>query len=110
VSARETPLDVAARGAHPTKSLSAGGFASAPRRRPGRPQFAPEKMDELTGTAMSWVTGSFGWLFVLMSGAFVLFSGYLALSRYGNIKLGPDDAVPQFSPFSWVSVLLWPVA
>jgi glycine betaine transporter len=62
-------------------------------------------MDELTGTAMSWVTGSFGWLFVLMSGAFVLFSGYLALSRYGNIKLGPDDAVPQFSTFSWVSMM-----
>jgi glycine betaine transporter len=66
---------------------------------------APETMDELTGTAMSWVTGSFGWLFVLMSGAFVLFSAYLALSRYGNIKLGPDDAVPQFSTFSWVSMM-----
>ena len=66
---------------------------------------APEKMGDLTGNAMSWVTGSLGWLFILTSGAFVLFSGYLALSRYGNIKLGPDDSVPQFSKFSWVSMM-----
>jgi glycine betaine transporter len=66
---------------------------------------APKTMGDLTGKAMSWVTGSFGWLFILTSAAFVLFSGYLALSRYGNIKLGPDDAVPEFSKFSWVSMM-----
>jgi glycine betaine transporter len=66
---------------------------------------APEKMGDLTANAMTWVTGSFGWLFVLTSGAFVAFSAYLALSRYGNIKLGPDDAVPEFSKFSWVSMM-----
>jgi choline/carnitine/betaine transport len=54
---------------------------------------------------MSFVTGSFGWLFILTSGAFVAFSAYLALSRYGNIKLGPDDSVPEFSKFSWVSMM-----
>jgi glycine betaine transporter len=66
---------------------------------------SPEKMGDLTDKAMSWVTGSFGWLFILTSGAFVLFSAYLALSRYGNIKLGPDDSVPEFSRFSWVSMM-----
>src|SRR5215208_292528 len=66
---------------------------------------APDKMGDLTDKAMSWVTGSFGWLFVLTSGAFLLFAGYLALSRYGNIKLGPDDSVPEFSKFSWVSMM-----
>jgi len=66
---------------------------------------APKKMDDLTSKAMSWVTGSFGWLFILTSAAFVVFSAYLALSRYGNIKLGPDDSVPEFSKFSWVSMM-----
>ncbi len=66
---------------------------------------SPEKMGDLTNTAMSWVTASFGWLFILTSGAFVLFAAYLALSRYGNIKLGPDDSVPEFSRFSWVSMM-----
>ncbi|HEX7824629.1 MAG TPA: BCCT family transporter [Mycobacterium sp.] len=66
---------------------------------------APKKMDDLTGKAMSWVTASFGWLFILTSAAFVVFSAYLALSRYGNIKLGPDDSEPEFSKFSWVSMM-----
>jgi glycine betaine transporter len=66
---------------------------------------APDKMGDLTGKAMAWVTSSFGWLFILTSAAFVLFSAYLALSRYGNIKLGPDDSVPEFSKFSWVSMM-----
>lgn len=65
----------------------------------------PEGMGEVTGDAMSWLTGSLGWLFVLTSGFFVLFSGYLALSRYGNIRLGPDDSLPEFSTFSWVSMM-----
>ena len=65
----------------------------------------PEELAERTSTALTWVTNSFGWLFVLTSAAFVLFSAYLALTRYGNIKLGPDDSVPEFSTFSWVSMM-----
>ena len=62
-------------------------------------------MGEATSTTLAWLEKSFGWLFVLTTAAFVLFSGYLALSRYGNIKLGPDDAEPEFSTFSWVSMM-----
>ena len=54
---------------------------------------------------LGWVTGHFGWLFVLASAAFLLFSAYLAVTRYGNIKLGPDDSEPEFSTFSWVSMM-----
>ncbi len=65
----------------------------------------PEGLAEETGTILSWVTGSFGWLFVLSSAGFVVFSAYLALTRYGNIKLGRDDDEPEFSTFSWVSMM-----
>jgi len=64
-----------------------------------------EGLATATGTALAWITSSFGWLFVLSSGAFVAFSAYLAFTRYGNIKLGPDDSVPEFSTFSWVSMM-----
>ena len=60
---------------------------------------------EKTSEALDWVTDNFGWLFVLTSAGFVLFSAYLALTRYGNIKLGPDDSEPEFSTFSWVSMM-----
>ena len=65
----------------------------------------PEDFAEKTGEALTWVTNNFGWLFVLTSAGFVLFSAYLAITRYGNIKLGPDDSEPEFSTFSWVSMM-----
>ena len=58
-----------------------------------------------TGKALAWITDNFGWLFVLVSAAFLIFAGYLALTRYGNIRLGPDDSTPEFSTFSWVSMM-----
>ncbi len=65
----------------------------------------PDEMAIRTGDALSWVTERFGWLFVLTSAGFVLFSAYLAVSRYGNIKLGLDDSEPEFSTFSWISMM-----
>jgi glycine betaine transporter len=65
----------------------------------------PEAMAERTTSVLTWITENFGWLFVLTSAAFVLFSAYLAVTRYGNIKLGPDDSQPEFSTFSWVSMM-----
>ncbi|CUR56248.1 Glycine betaine transporter [metagenome] len=65
----------------------------------------PDGLNDGTAKALAWMTESFGWLFVLTSGFFVLFSAYLAFSRYGNIKLGPDDSEPEFSTFSWVSMM-----
>jgi glycine betaine transporter len=65
----------------------------------------PEGMSERTTSALTWITTNFGWLFVLTSAAFVAFSVYLAVTRYGNIKLGPDDSEPEFSTFSWVSMM-----
>jgi glycine betaine transporter len=62
-------------------------------------------MDTGTGEALAWVTKSFGWLFILVSALFLLFSAYLAVTRYGNIRLGPDDSTPEFSTFSWVSMM-----
>ena len=66
---------------------------------------SPTGMGTTVTAARGWVTGTFGWLFVLTSAFFVLFSLYLAASRYGAVKLGPDDAQPEFSTFSWVSMM-----
>ena len=64
-----------------------------------------EGMGTTTGELLGWLETTFGWLFILVSAAFLLFSGYLAVTRYGNIKLGPDDSEPEFSTFSWVSMM-----
>lgn len=36
---------------------------------------------------------------------FVLFLVYLMFSKFGNIRLGRNDSRPEFSFFSWISML-----
>ena len=64
-----------------------------------------EGMGTTTGELLGWLETTFGWLFILVSASFLLFSAYLAVTRYGNIRLGPDDSEPEFSTFSWVSMM-----
>jgi len=64
-----------------------------------------EGMGTTTTELLGWLETTFGWLFILVSASFLLFSGYLAMTRYGNIRLGPDDSQPEFSTFSWVSMM-----
>ncbi|MFI2651220.1 BCCT family transporter [Micromonospora fulviviridis] len=66
---------------------------------------ATDNLASVTSAALSWVATAFGWVFVLASAAFVVLSIWLALSRYGRIKLGRDDEKPEFSTVSWVAMM-----
>ena len=46
-----------------------------------------------------------GWMYLLATSGFVLFAFFLALSRYGNIRLGPDNEAPEFSFNSWLAMI-----
>ncbi|WFD10456.1 glycine betaine uptake BCCT transporter [Tepidibacter hydrothermalis] len=48
---------------------------------------------------------TFGWMYLLAMFVFVLVSVLLACSRYGNVKLGPDDSTPDYSYVSWFAML-----
>lgn len=48
---------------------------------------------------------NFSWLYLGVMLAFVLFSLALALSKWGKIRLGPDDARPEYSTVSWFAML-----
>ena len=58
-----------------------------------------------SGSLMSWVSINFGWLFVASVIAFIVFLVWMAYGKYGNIKLGKDTDKPEFSTFSWYSML-----
>jgi choline/glycine/proline betaine transport protein len=51
------------------------------------------------------ISENFGWLYVLVSSAMVVVAFYLALSKYGSIRLGPNHVLPEFSFISWLSML-----
>ncbi len=45
------------------------------------------------------------WFYVFTVAVIVLFVVYLGVSRFGEIKLGPDHAIPEFSFVTWLSML-----
>lgn len=51
------------------------------------------------------VTSNFGWFFVITVNIILIFAIYLAFSKYGKIRLGGDDAEPEFSKPSWFAML-----
>ncbi|HLU07152.1 MAG TPA: BCCT family transporter [Woeseiaceae bacterium] len=57
------------------------------------------------GTARDAITRWFGWFLVLSVQGFLLFCIYLALSRFGYIRLGGPGARPEFSTASWFAML-----
>jgi len=64
-----------------------------------------ESLADVSGDTLGWVTKSFGWLFVLVSTGFVVLSAVLAFSRWGKIRLGPEDEAPEFRTVSWIAMM-----
>jgi hypothetical protein len=51
------------------------------------------------------VTEHFGFLYLLAGLAVLVFLGWLALSRYGRVRLAADDEPPEFNTLSWTAML-----
>lgn len=60
-----------------------------------------EKMTAL----FNYLSRDFNWVYLTVVSGYVVFLLYLALSKYGSIKLGPDDSEPEFSLYSWIAML-----
>ncbi len=67
--------------------------------------FYPDSADALFSGAQSWVVSRFDWFYTVVVTVFLLFLVLVAASRFGDIRLGPDDAVPEFSFVSWTAML-----
>ena len=66
---------------------------------------APSQAEAVIGAAVGYIVDWFGWFYVALTTAVLVFVLYLAISRYGSIKLGPDHSTPEFSTFAWASML-----
>ncbi|MBK0015968.1 choline transporter [Kosakonia cowanii] len=56
-------------------------------------------------TTVNWVSSTFGWFYMLAATLYIVFVVYMACSRYGAIKLGPEQSKPEFSLLSWSAML-----
>ena len=64
-----------------------------------------EQAGEVFGAMQGFITHKFGWLFVILVNIALIFCLYLAMSRYGDIRLGHQTETPQYSLFSWIGML-----
>lgn len=67
--------------------------------------FAPDSLASLAKLTLDGIIRIFGWGFVVSTAFFLIFSVILAFSRFGKIRLGPDDEAPEFTTISWVCMM-----
>ena len=57
------------------------------------------------GALRPWLTSTFDWVFMIAANIFVLFCLYLIVSPLGKIRLGGQDAKPDYSYAGWFAML-----
>jgi len=79
-----------------------------------------DPMEKVFTDTQNWISDNFGWFLVLIVNFYLFFTIYFAFSKFGKIRLGGKDAVPEFSRKSWfamlfsagmgIGILFWSVA
>ncbi|EIL55267.1 choline transport protein BetT [Escherichia coli 541-15] len=57
------------------------------------------------GRTLDWVSKTFGWYYLLAATLYIVFVVCIACSRFGSVKLGPEQSKPEFSLLSWAAML-----
>ncbi|WP_018950810.1 BCCT family transporter [Thioalkalivibrio sp. AKL12] len=65
----------------------------------------PEQANEHLDNTRQWIGRTFDWLFLSAGNIFVLFCLALVVLPIGRIRIGGQDAKPEFSVISWFSML-----
>ena len=65
----------------------------------------PGQVNVVISILFSLCTHELGWLFMLTCLASFGFMIWLTFSKYGKIKLGNKDEIPQYNNLSWIAML-----
>jgi len=66
---------------------------------------APGPFNDVVQTVLAEVVRGAGWMYLLIVFLTLSFLLYLAFGRFGNLRIGGEDAEPEFSNASWLSML-----
>jgi choline/glycine/proline betaine transport protein len=61
--------------------------------------------EAVLGTVVGWVSTWFGWYYIALATAVLVFVIVLGFSRYGSVRLGPEHSRPEFSTGAWAAML-----
>jgi choline/glycine/proline betaine transport protein len=65
-----------------------------------------ENASEIFKAGLDFITNTAGWFLILASNIFIVAALYFAMGKFGQIRLGGKDAVPEFSTMAWYAMLL----
>ena len=64
-----------------------------------------ESVTATFSTAADWLKENLGWFYILGVTVFLAFLIWIAMSRFGRIRLGGDDERPEHSTATWFAML-----
>ncbi|RZU62296.1 BCCT family transporter [Zhihengliuella halotolerans] len=64
-----------------------------------------EPMGDAFGAASTWLLTNLGWFYIFGVSVFLLFLIYLAISRWGRVRLSEEDEGPEHSDKAWFAML-----
>ncbi|MFD2758727.1 choline BCCT transporter BetT [Gulosibacter faecalis] len=67
--------------------------------------FAPAAAQTTMQQVVGWISENLGWFYVLTVTVVIGFVLWVAFSKEGSVRLGPDHSRPQYKFFTWVSML-----
>ncbi|WP_307483525.1 choline BCCT transporter BetT [Pseudarthrobacter sulfonivorans] len=66
---------------------------------------APTTAKGTMKTVVFWIAENLGWFYVLTVTVVIGFVLWVALSKVGSVRMGPDHSRPQYKLFTWVAYL-----
>ncbi|GGR69463.1 BCCT family transporter [Streptomyces roseolus] len=66
---------------------------------------ATDSLQSVSSSLLDGLIRDGGWAFMLAASGFVVFALWLAVSRYGRIKLGREGEGPEFRTVSWIAMM-----
>lgn len=66
---------------------------------------APKTAQDVFGAMQAWIISNASWFYILVVAVILISVAFLAISRYGDIKLGPDHSEPDYRNFTWFAML-----
>jgi len=66
---------------------------------------AGEKAEAFFGLIQGWISSMTGWFFILVMNVALVFCVVLLFSKYSRMRLGGEDAEPEFTMLGWFAML-----
>ncbi len=67
--------------------------------------FQPEFTQSVFNNTQAWILEHVSWFYILAVAIILITTVLVAISRFGDIKLGPDHATPEYKDFAWFAML-----